>query len=180
MKLKFIYPLAGLWLVILCVALWYTKQQKLVHFDPQGNLAYQASEPEFDTRFARLLADASGLETLTHSTLYHFSDDTCFCQLIAQEHISTVKQAGNELGYAQISIPISKITSELARYVPSVPSVAIVDTKGRLRYFGPYSTGMFCTQGNGLVEPFLATKSLGEEMLAGTVISDASGCYCNL
>jgi hypothetical protein len=58
-----------------------------------------------------------------------------------------------------------------------VPAVAVIDKASKLRYFGPYSSGMFCNQGDGLVEPFI--KNRQTTATGATIISQSQGCYCN-
>lgn len=61
-------------------------------------------------------------------------------------------------------------------YIPALPAVAMLNEQDELVYLGPYSTGMYCSQGNGIIEPYIQGKRVKSN---GPIIPyDAQGCYC--
>ena len=161
-----------IWTVSLLLAVLYASSSKLKPFDPNNHLHQAALETKFDELFLRQLQT---FESHTVNTVFHFRTDSCFCQTVAQSHINSVEKLAKRKTFRNIKVDLS-LLPELKQYVPSVPAVAVVDKEGRLSYLGPYSSGVYCTQGNGLVEPFIEKKKI--QNLGATVISQSQGCYC--
>jgi len=163
-----------IWAAGLLFAVLYAASNKPKYFDPQNVLHQSAMSLSFDTEFVEALSkEKLGLA----GSVIHFQGRDCFCQTVAQSHISSVEKLAEKQQFNNINVTLDE-PSSLKTYVPSVPAVAVIDMEGKLHYFGPYSSGMFCTEGDGLVEPFIGKDQSAKT--GATVISQSKGCYCNL
>ena len=53
----------------------------------------------------------------------------------------------------------------------------VFDEQGQLGYFGPYSSGYFCSADTAIVDRFL-DNILADKHLGSAVVSEGYGCYC--
>ena len=131
------------WAVSLLLAVLYASSSKLKSFDPNNQLHQAALETRFDKLF---LTQLQTVEANLVNTVFHFRTDSCFCQTVAQGHIDSVEKLAERQTFRNIKINLVA-NPKLKRFIPSVPAVAVIDKEGKLSYLGPYSSGMFCTQG---------------------------------
>lgn len=174
MKSKWLPILLIIWAAGLLLAVLYAASNKAKYFDPQNVLHQSALSLSFDTVFVEALLK-DNLEFA--GSVIHFQRSDCFCQTVAQSHINSVEKLAEKHQFNNVTVMVDEL-SILKAFVPSVPAVAVIDKAGKLNYFGPYSSGMFCTEGNGLVEPFI--EKAQSASAGATVISQSKGCYCNL
>lgn len=163
-----------IWAAGLLLAVLYSASNKTKYFDPQNVLHQSALSLSFDTVFVEALLKEN-LELA--GSVIHFQRSDCFCQTVAQSHINSVEKLAEKHHFNNVTVTLDD-PSILKAFVPSVPAVAVIDQAGKLNYLGPYSSGMFCTEGDGLVEPFIEKSQLAR--IGATVISQSQGCYCNL
>ena len=163
----------AVWSVILTSSVLYLSTLKAKQFDVNGLLLSNAMDTEFDHRFTSLIEET--LDTRSGAVV-HFTMDNCFCEYVAQSHVTSVKKLASEHGFKNHVITLNS-TSRFN--IPSVPAVAVINQKGKLTYLGPYSTGMFCSEGEGLVEQYINDNTEHNE-LGATILTDTQGCYCNL
>ena len=162
-----------LWFVIMFMGLMFYTTARMVDFDPESALLDKSLEPEFYSELkSRLQADFGAVE----GRAFHFSEDGCFCQIVATQHISDVKNMIQAETKKNISVSVTDYP-ELISYLPSTPAIAIFNEVGNLVYIGPYSVGYLCTVGNGLVEELI--PRMNESVADPIVMSLARGCYCN-
>lgn len=174
MKFSAILLVSCFWICLITASILFLSSKKVKHYDPNGLLALNASGQNFDKEFKTIFTDRS---FTFKNAVVHFFSDNCFCRTVAQSHINSVTALASEQGYEQFSFDVDDL-SDINEYIPSIPSVAVFDTNENLVYLGPYSSGIFCTEGNGLVEPFIK-KDLAIRSLPGAIImSEAKGCYC--
>ena len=102
----------------------------------------------------------------------HFVDRDCPCSRFAMNHIETL-----EATYA--SVAEFRFIGEAGTEgltVPAGPSVAIWDQQGTLAYYGPYSSGFLCGQGDDLMSAVM------EQLKQGTnpewINQQGVGCFC--
>ncbi len=174
MKFKWLPVLLIFWTAGLLLAVLYAASNKAKYFDPQNVLHQSALSLSFDTVFVEALSKHN-LELA--GSVIHFQGRDCFCQTVAQSHINSVEKLAEKHLFNSVTVMLDEL-SMLKMFVPSVPAVAVIDKAGKLNYFGPYSSGMFCTEGDGLVEPFIEKGKLART--GATVISQSQGCYCNI
>ena len=167
---KGLWIFTGVWLVVMSAALFFFGQGQLQTFDHDGRLVRQTAELDFDQKFSQLLQAQLGS---LNNTVVHFKQGACACQSVGSIHINSVKQLASEFAHNNIELNINDVLG-LEQIVPSTPAVAVFDENGSLNYLGPYSSGFYCTVGNGIVEPFInKTAELG-----ATIVTQAAGCYC--
>lgn len=131
-------------------------------------------DTEFDGRFITFVSKTIGNH---FPSVIHFSQEDCFCSKVADPHIASVTELAAQLGYKNHFITLNRGNN---LFIPSVPAVAVIDKTGKLTYLGPYSTGMFCLKGKGIVEQFIKKTHTQNNPLGATILTDAEGCYCNL
>ncbi len=163
----------AVWSIILTSSVLYLSTLKAKQFDVNGLLLSNAMDTEFDHRFTSLIEET--LDT-RNGAVVHFTMDNCFCEHVAESHVTSVKKLASEHGFKNHVITLNS-TSRFN--IPSVPAVAVINQKGKLTYLGPYSTGMFCSEGQGLVEQYI-NDNKEHNALGATILTDAQGCYCNL
>ncbi|XOV77609.1 MAG: DUF6436 domain-containing protein [Aestuariibacter sp.] len=161
----------SVWALIAGGLLYFSNATKLISFDPQGHLGQKAASMDFDQQFLFWL-NKQGLKT--HSTVIHITEPDCPCFAISQPHRKSVAALATTYNFENQHIDWNEAMSD---YVPASPAVVVISDNGRLAYFGPYSSGAFCTADNGLVEPFIKGKR--QTLPGAVVITDAIGCYCN-
>lgn len=173
MRFKWSAVLLVIWTATLLVAVLVAANSKVKYFDPKNVLHQSALSLSFDKSF---VDELSKLNVDLAGSVIHFQQGDCFCQAIAQSHVNSVEKLAENKQFKNIIVNLDEHKS-LNRFIPSVPAVAVIDKASKLRYFGPYSSGMFCNQGDGLVEPFI--KNSQTTATGATIISQSQGCYCN-
>jgi hypothetical protein len=147
---------------------------QLEDFDPESRLSLAITDIEFEQKFMAKIQKHQG--SLDQSII-HFSDNKCFCETIAQTHITRLSKSMLDNGFNNIHININA-HPEFSQFVPSTPAVAIVGALKELIYLGPYSEGYGCLKGTGLVDALL--PKINSANIENTIlITDAKGCYCN-
>lgn len=160
-----------MWLTLSLLVLVIVANNQLKLFDHNEQLLNLSQQPNFEAGFKDWLSE---LGVNTQNTVVHFSNDTCWCQFVATPHINSVFKLASAYNKTNITLNMTNLSLSTP-YVPSTPAVAVFDTQGMLTYLGPYSTGTFCSAGNGLVEPFVAHTQISTYP---TILLDAQGCYC--
>lgn len=200
-QLAFGTGLLLLWLSTTAYAFWWFQVRPLRPFnDPT-----QARVITFDgLPFARLLDHQGPLAPATtpRTTLLHFWDPDCPCSRFNQVHVRELieqnrdqdlrivivvhtrnranaervrRQARGTFG-DDVTVWID--TGELSASIPSSPAAAIVSASAELAYFGPYSLGAVCLQGQGdFVESVLARLEQGQNPRFLNTM--AVGCFCD-
>ncbi|WP_100658042.1 DUF6436 domain-containing protein [Alteromonas flava] len=172
--------LASLWVVIIALV-WLLgigvlmagfSARQLITFDQNGELLTQIER--LDAMTFSLFNDTSLIEA-SAKTVLHIKDNECMCQWVAASHIASVERLATEQGFKNISFTAAEAEA-LGLFVPAVPAVAVISAEQKLLYFGPYSAGLYCSAGNGIVESFI--ESTPERSIGATIPVDAEGCYC--
>lgn len=168
-----VISVTGLWLALCILLLSYFAESSVSAFDHSNTLFYQANLPEFDQQFATLMSSQVGDVS---NTVVHFSDDNCWCQFVGEKHIASVSDLAKSSGLQNYLIEKEDIQSKVSEFIPSFPAVALFNAQGQLTYLGPYSSGIYCSVGNGMIEPFI--KNINTPLISATIPLDAEGCYC--
>ncbi len=101
----------------------------------------------------------------------HFLDDDCPCTRFAEVHVRDLEARYEEVADFLHADPLT-----LGQRVPATPAVAIWSKQGQLAYFGPYSSGAFCGEGDDFVQTTL--ERLQQEQNTEWISQDALGCFC--
>lgn len=163
----------GLWLSVCLAIMLFMSMQQLVEYDPRLKLSNAIADTSFEQRFVKALQLNLSVPS---SSVIHFTNDNCFCQLVASEHIQSLSNKLLNEGFQNIHINLQQ-QPNFKEFIPATPSVAIIGEKQELIYLGPYSEGYGCLTGTSLVDNVISKISTIE--LENTVfITEAKGCYC--
>lgn len=160
------------WFALCALFLFIIRQDSLSEFDPNGALYTLSMNTGFDSSFTDSLKREVGDLSLT---VVHFENRGCWCQIVAQPHIESVKSLAKNKGLS--NIVVGEISKSMQSRIPSLPAVAVFDQDENLIYLGPYSSGISCSQNEGIVEPFIGHAT--RQFPVAAIVSDAKGCYCN-
>jgi hypothetical protein len=201
-KTVFGISLLVVWMISTAYAFWWFQVRPL---RPFSNLE-QARAVSFDGHaFAQLLQSqelAALPGTLSKITILHFWDPDCPCARFNQVHVrdlisihgagdirfvivvpaeharegDRLRQRAETVFGTGIEVVIDH--GELANAVPSSPAAAIFAADRELAYFGPYSIGAVCSQGQGnFVETVLTRLKQGQN--PHFLNTMAVGCFCD-
>jgi len=110
-------------------------------------------------------------------TLIHFRDNNCRCSRINDKHFNRIVETYSPRGINIITINKHDLAhNSPLQNIPSSPAAAIIDTHGKLAYFGPYSLNALCNQENGFVETTLNT--LLAQQSVSNIHTMGEGCFC--
>lgn len=112
------------------------------------------------------------------ATVLHLVDADCPCSAWAERHISDLERNFADevrfMRFADLPKGISNALSEAG--IPATPAVVIWSKDGELKYFGPYSSGAFCGQGDDFVSSTL--EHIESQDLPSWLNHDVLGCFC--
>lgn len=144
------------------------------------------------TADAHILALYNDAQTDQRIAIDHFYDTSCDCQAQSAKHLDQLLLTGPE--YRQrILVPDHtddvSISWIRARHpgVPilrtrknpvSAPAIAIYDTEGELRYFGPYGKGASCIQPNDQYFPDMLRSIAANQFTGRFINTRVEGCFC--
>ncbi|MFN3237637.1 MAG: DUF6436 domain-containing protein [Pseudomonadales bacterium] len=102
----------------------------------------------------------------------HFVDSECPCTKFSKPHIADVELqwASSEIQFRTVELAT---TTEFAGLIPAAPAVAAWDEAGELVYFGPYTSGTFCGEGEDLLGRLFMQRLAGQ-----WTNQEAVGCFC--
>jgi hypothetical protein len=169
-KLRYIAALAiiAIWLIVSGIAFWWFQVKHISTFDTHFF--------EFN---GELLQRSQILSTASQPTVVHFVDPSCPCSDRARTHIQELEQEFAESArfYRWPDVPdvLTDVITR-AKVPPATPSVAIWANDGKLAYFGPYSSGVYCGDGTDFV--FTTLELLQKGNNPEWINHDALGCYC--
>lgn len=187
------------WFALATVAVFWVSLTSKADFDPNLSLSQEIMSLEFEAKLLSALplttlvsAPKSHLaanynialplnESAQQTTLYHFTQGECYCELLAKNHQSTLQSWSADVGVKNIFIDL-KAYPHLTRFIPSTPSVLAVSNKNELIYLGPYSRGSGCFTNSGMVDAYLVdwlSKDQAENKTPRAIIdTESKGCYC--
>jgi len=159
-----------LWLILGVLAFWWFQFRHISAFEE-----YWAT---FDGEAFKHIKFAPKQDY--DAVVIHFIDDECPCSRFAKQHIADLEDKfSSEVEFLHSSALNSESllrTMPESFSVPASPAVAIWDKNGALAYFGPYSSGAVCGQGDDFVEATLA--SLKHDQNPSWINHEAIGCLC--
>lgn len=112
-------------------------------------------------------------------TLYHFVDESCACTRFSIPHIEEVEARYAHVRHVQVKAgeTVASALRDRFNWVVASPALAIVSAQGNVLYYGPYTDGALCGEGQSLVDlvmdrPTDASNSQWLNVLA-------YGCFCH-
>lgn len=158
------------WVTAMACLFWWLILRHTSYVDFSiGNASYDARGENF------------AIASENRPVILHFMDPDCPCNRFSIPHIAELKsQLGQQARHLehiknQLIDPFATGTA-LAKIVPATPAVAIWDAQGELRYFGPYSNGTFCGNGDDMIIYTLEQLSDGSDMR--WLSQEYVGCVC--
>lgn len=170
------------WLVFL---IWFSGASALIfllsysnqrEFDPKLALSSAIMDLDFETNFAK----AAKLELIRDSEGYLVHIGTlnqCACEFIARNHQTSLDRFAEQHNLSSKYIKIENYP-DLSAFIPSLPAVAFFDVSGRLKFFGPYSSGAGCFGTYGFIDSYLQAFINEKAPAVASIVTEASGCYC--
>jgi len=165
-----LYIIVFVWLAFTLVAAAYFITDRLVPFDPNqklNNMSQYALVNKIKSDF-ELPADLS-------NTLVNFVSENCRCNQTSSTHLSDVKMTAERENMSVINVVIPDNFSGI---IPSTPAVLALDDNSELIYFGPYSEGLSCSSGEGIIDLVMSNYKKGFN--AKLIMTATQGCYCNI
>lgn len=138
-------------------------------------------EPYRDFLQDRVPVVTSGVSASDDSriTVVHFLDDKCSCTRFSRPHIEALESTHIEARHVFVEPGNSKgmFAGEFSDLVVTSPSVAVMNKAGSLAYYGPYTDGLVCSQGNDLVKRVFENLAQDSNYQWMNVLG--YGCFCD-
>ena len=156
-----------IWLLSTAMIFWWFQFRYLGQFEQ--NLANFKTEA---------LSQWNLVPTKSSALVVHFVDEHCPCSRFSDDHIKELEARFQKdvSFYRWPDLPMALVNDPLQMRPPISPAVAIWNPQGQLTYFGPYSSGAFCGQGEDLVAAVLNDLLSGSNTLWSE--QNAIGCFC--
>lgn len=138
--------LFAVWVVCLVVAFWWAVIR------PINRVDFDLAAASFNA-----IDELYGIPTNGGVTIAHFIDDSCSCSRFSKPHIKEIKaRLSSDTNHLSVTrnartADIPQGIKLLADKLPASPATAIWNEQGALTYFGPYSAGAFCGEGQDMV-----------------------------
>lgn len=163
-----------LWLSLCLGGLIYFAMQQLRLFDPDNALQLSMMSTDFERRIEAHFKDKLGQ---LQNTGVHIQAEGCPCNLANNKHVARLDKQFDQLSFK--TVKLSEEQADLPpHFLPSTPALILFNGEGKLRYFGPYSSGYFCNSANSLVDSIL-DKVAKNVQRTPFIVSDSMGCYCH-
>ena len=175
---KYAVILFFIWIVGTIYAFWQFQFKNMGMFIKNGEYREDKMMEELKKDFA------VHRRQLYAATIYHILEDDCSCTKNTMKHLESIKTQYGEQNVRNVRIlqasdvDLSIINRDvIMASIPATPAVAILNGKGDLAYFGPYSSSMVCgTTGESYIEIILnALLSSGYIRVINLL---EFGCYC--
>ena len=162
------------WLLVASYLLW------AYFYKPYG---YFFSEPELPGLSAETRLNAPGQRTFVH-----FIDQECSCTRFSLPHIEDVKAEHPDVQHIEARLGSESVNSKsqtqnaLAQeifdkqWVVATPAVAVIEADGAVAYFGPYSAGAICGEGEDLLKTVVKQLQADQNFSWYNLLS--YGCFC--
>lgn len=170
----FYITILALWILLTIGALAYFAEARLVEFDPQGQLGMASVSNEFDQHVGNSFSVYS---KSLRSSVFHIQQKNCSCNTSNLTHVARINAKVREHGFNSYKLDANDPVLQ-SIILPSTPAIVVFDHDGKLAYMGPYSSGLFCGSGAGIVDGFI-NMVINNTHLGTTIVSDSQGCYCH-
>ncbi len=180
MRIKTIYLTAGYLLLVFSIIgglIWF----RFVWLTSQSVKAFTSTPASFQ---ASHLEEAITLPNpIGRPLLVHFIDKDCPCTKYSLPYILELKE--ETIGSVQhlmsssleeLHINNRKAVTRLTQALPASPAIAIWDKHGELSFFGPYSSGAYCGDGEDFVRKVLSLFKANKDIQ--WLDQEALGCLC--
>ena len=197
---RLIIILVATWIAIVVSGFWWFQFKDIRAFASEKSVVFFEGD-KFNQQLVSMVKTIRATKNKT--TLVHFWDSECSCNRFNEPHVKELidKYAQQDIQFVIVTRAVElarkKQVLEKAKIVfnhpavisviseddinldsmPSTPSVAVINGKQSLMYFGPYSVGAVCNVKNGaFVEKILESMFKGIPKKQLNVL--ATGCFC--
>ena len=153
------------WLILVVVSFWWLQLRHIGNFED-----YLASFNGAQLQHVSVLPGKD-----QNALVVHFVDPDCPCSRFSNGHIKDLQNRFESLVDFKHWPDIKRWPASVD--IPVTPAVAIWTKNGELAYFGPYSGGAVCGQGEDFVAKTLAWVLAGHN--PKWVNQDTVGCFCS-
>ncbi|WP_166423550.1 DUF6436 domain-containing protein [Paraglaciecola sp. 20A4] len=160
------------WVGLTIGGLAYLSMQSQRDFDPQQTFASAAMASEYSQDI--VVSMSKQYPALT-KTVFHIQQEGCSCNFSNNIHADRIDYKLDKFTYQSRHVSASSLPADII--LPSLPAIMVFDKQGELAYFGPYSSGYFCSTSSAIVDRFLDNILLNTH-LGSAVVSEGYGCYC--
>jgi len=167
----------GFFVILVFAGIWWFR---FVWLTQQSVKAYTSTAASFSV--SEHLESLNFTSTMAKALIVHFIDPQCPCsryslpfiEKLESEYRNTVDQIRVSAENPGIHFP--QAVKNLRSLLPASPATAIWNTQGELVYFGPYSTGAYCGEGQDMVRYILDLLASKQAVL--WVDQESQGCMC--
>lgn len=157
------------WLVASAVTLWWFQFRHISRFDEHW-VTFKGSQ---------IFASVQ-LGAIENYLVVHFVDPKCPCSRFSVGHIADLEtRLGGRVefvDYRRMGLSDARLRPLKNIAVPAGPAVGIWNKSGQLSYFGPYSGGAVCGEGEDYVTRIIDSLDDGGE--PQWLNQEAVGCFC--
>ena len=148
----------AVWIVAMLLLFWFFQFKYTTNW-----VSFQGSE------FKELT-----MSVTRQATVVHFIDPDCPCTKFSAPHIERLELEWPNVEFKSMVRNVSTdLSLRLNMVVPASPAVAMWDQSGELTYFGPYTAGEICGEGEDLLGKALTSPAGGQ-----WINQEAVGCFC--
>ena len=118
-------------------------------------------------------------ESAQRLTLVHFIDSNCQCNRYSLPHIHNLKDRWPHFRHIELysnEQPETHWLRQLQTINTAYPAVALFGVSGRLIYYGPYTSGFKCGEGEDNLAPLIEQALEAEPTQWVNVLG--YGCFC--
>ena len=163
--------LLAAWLSIVSSAFWWFEYRHWQSFSPLG---VTFNGLDLQPLYRHLYLHKDGQDAIT---IVHFADQSCACNRYGIQHRKSLKALSKGFSKGLIQhVVLPQKALDMGIKVPASPSVAVWDSKGQLAYFGPYTSGAVCGQGDDFVRKVI--RHLSNDHNPEWINMLGVGCYC--
>jgi hypothetical protein len=155
------------WLGVMVLSFWWFEYR---HWQKFSNENVTFNGEGLSKLLDRLPAKPVGQSKIR---VVHFTDEECACSSYSRGHIKDLQSV--LVQSEQFTMTASESLMSGIK-IPATPSVAVWDRQGDLAYFGPYSSGAVCGEGDDFVTRVMA--ELAQQKNPKWINMVGIGCYC--
>ena len=163
----------ALWVAFVFITLMGFSLNNMKAFDPYGDMTFGSTLMTYE----RQLFDELSRRDIKPGTIVHLTgEQNCLCDSVADKFRSQLDKNLEIDGYQAVTLRINE-KDPMRRFIPSTPSVVIINSDGGLEYVGPYAQGLGCYSGNGDIDKI--SDIVTDNNVPGAIVNaEAVGCYC--
>jgi Domain of unknown function (DUF6436) len=186
------WMVVGLWLSSAALGFWFFQLREQRPFESETVSVFDAGERAASAEEWYRSSVLPGASASPVATVVHVYRSGCGCNRFTDPHLAKIMARYRQEGVRFVAASREQSTAHVQHigdlpqftipdrrnldWLDSTPAALIYDTKGRLVYFGPYSSAAWCGASGGLVERILDRVLAGQTPRLQPFYS--TGCFC--